>query len=113
MKIKIGDSEYSMTALDDFGMLDLLELKKQADLTIEQLRERLDRLGEMSGDDSTAILSDTDLIVALGAVIWLMRRKAGETLTFDEAINFPLRELTFVAEDGDDEEAADAIPKAG
>src|SRR5205085_8935228 len=43
----------------------------------------------------------------LGVTIWASRRLAGEEVTFREAIDFPMRKLTFLEDPGDRRQPAD------
>jgi len=90
MKIKIQGVEYDVAEVGRLSLLDLLELKKQTGLNVEDMTTPL-----AEGGDS--IIATNEGVMALGALIWLTRRKAGEReLTFEQACDFPLDELEFV-----------------
>lgn len=105
MKLKIQGTEYSVDGLSRIGLFDILELKRQTGMTVDELQDRLTVVvSDADGDaDQTAagLLGDESGILALAALIWLTRRKAGESLTLEQACDFPLEELEIVAEDGD------------
>lgn len=93
MKIKIQGVEYDVAEVGRLSLLDLLELKKQTGLNVEDMTTPL-----AEGGDS--IIATSEGVMALGALIWLTRRKAGEReLTFEQACDFPLDELEFVDEE--------------
>ncbi len=90
MKIRIQGVEYDVAEIGRLSLLDLMELKKQTGLSVEDMTVPLAEGGE-------SIIATNDGVMALGALIWLTRRKAGETdLTFEQACDFPLDELEFV-----------------
>ena len=57
--------------------------------------------------DDQSLIATGSGVIALAGLIWLTRRKAGETLTLEEATDFPLEELEFI----DDEPEAEADPQ--
>lgn len=94
----------------------------------------LARLGEYlakmrSIQTGAQLLDDPEILLALKGVVYLCRRRAGERLTWDDAGDLRLDEITFVIEDSDeipaeddaanpqqapsDSEADDDAPQAG
>lgn len=102
MKIKIGDAEYDAAEIGRLSLYDLIELKKQTGLEVDDITGPLE---DMKDDQS--LISTGSGVIALAGLIWLTRRKAGETLTLEEATDFPLEELEFI----DDEPEAEADPQ--
>jgi len=102
MKIKIGDAEYDAAEIGRLSLYDLIELKKQTGLEVDDITGPLE---DMKDDQS--LLATGSGVIALAGLIWLTRRKAGETLTLEEATDFPLEELEFI----DDEPEAEADPQ--
>lgn len=92
MKIKIQGTEYDVAEVGRLSLLDLMELKKQTGMDVEDMTTPL-----AEGEN---IIATNEGVMALGALIWLTRRKAGEReLTFEQACDFPLDELEFVDEE--------------
>ncbi len=90
MKIRIQDTEYDVAEVGRLSLLDLMELKKQTGLNVEDMTTPLAESGD-------SIITTNEGVMALGALIWLTRRKAGEReLTFEQACDFPLDELEFL-----------------
>lgn len=97
MKLIISGTEYDVGNIGKASLADLMALKSQTGMGVAALREGLanaKRLKDLALDDEQALL-------ALGALIFLTRRRAGEKVSFEEACSFPLDELEVVAEDGD------------
>jgi hypothetical protein len=110
MKIKIQGTEYEMASIGKATLFDVMEIKKQTGMTIGEVEEHLTGVAN-SGDDETngaALLSNPEALVALGALIWLTRRRAGEVLTLEQACDFPLDEMEFITEDGDETPVGDS-----
>lgn len=103
MKIKIQGVQYDVAEVGRLSLLDLLELKKQTGMDVESMTTPLAEAGE-------SIIATNEGVMALGALIWLTRRKAGERdLTFEQACDFPLDELEFVDE-GETEAVVEVDP---
>ena len=104
MKIKIGIKEYEMASIGKATLFDIMEIKKATGMTIGEVEEHLTTLGSNGEDpDETGeeLMSNPEALIALGALIWLTRRRAGERLTLEEACDFPLDELEFIEEESD------------
>ncbi len=94
MKFKIQDTEYEVAEIGRLSLLDLMELKKQTGLSVDDLT------GALANADDQSLIGTSEGVIALGALIWLTRRKSGEReLTFEQACDFPLDELEFVDEE--------------
>lgn len=104
MKLVISGVEYPMASIGKATLLDVMELKKSTGMGISDVETHLKRVADLPGDE---LLNDSEAMVALGALIWLTRRRAGEQLSLEAACDFPLDELEFVAEPGDEEPAPD------
>lgn len=100
MKVLIEGTAYSMAAIGRFTMFDLLAMKEVTGVDFDTLQQRLSDMETMS--DPSDMLGSEEHLRAFGALIWLLRRKAGERLTFEEALDFPLSEMKFETEDGDE-----------
>ena len=100
MKISIQGTLYDVAEVGRLSLLDLMELKKQTGLDVDGMTGPLAEGGE-------SIIATNEGVMALGALIWLTRRKAGERdLTFEQACDFPLDELEYV----DEPEVVEADP---
>ncbi len=95
MKIKIGETQYDAAEIGRLSLYDLIELKKQTGLDVDDITGPLEAM-----KDDESLISTGSGVIALAALVWLARRKAGETLTLEEATDFPLEDLEFI----DDEE---------
>jgi hypothetical protein len=106
MLLIIQGREYPAAAIEDLSITDLMAVKKQTGMDMAGMQELLTRLSERAPQlDSGAALDDDDLI-GLALTVWIARRRAGEkSLTMEEAADFPLRELEFRSEPGDETEA--------
>lgn len=94
MKVRIGERTYDMAGLDSAHLSDLIALKRETGLGVVAIQAGLAGLG-------TDELTD-DALVALGCIVWLTRRRAGERLSFEQACDFSLDALEFLP-DPDDE----------
>ena len=100
MKISIQGTLYDVAEVGRLSLLDLMELKKQTGMNVEDMTEPL---ANAEGD---SLISTNEGVMALGALIWLTRRKAGEReLTFEQACDFPLDELDVVPDELEEEPA--------
>lgn len=95
MKVRIGERSYDLAGLDHAHLSDLIALKRETGLGVVAIQEGLAGLG-------SDVLTD-DGLVALGALVWLTRRRAGERLTLEQACDFPLDDLEFISEPDDPE----------
>ena len=95
MKIKIQGTEYDVATLNKLSLFDLLELKKQTGLSVDDLQQTL------ADSDGASLMGSGDGLLVVGSLIWLTRRKAGEALTFEQACDFPLDALEFIEEESD------------
>lgn len=108
MRIVIKDREYDPQSAAQATLWDLRELKRETGLSLDQVQTRLAALAELPEDEQGTAIFDGDKLDALLALIWLLRRRAGERLTLEEATNdFAVSELRMIA----DEDEAEAAPK--
>lgn len=105
MKIVIQGKAYEMASIGKATLFDVMEIKKATGMTIGEMEQHLTALaGSGTEDPETAgaeLLNNPEGMIALGALVWLTRRRAGEVLTLEQACDFPLDELEFVEEPGD------------
>lgn len=108
MKLIISGVEYPLENINEASLDDLMQLRKQTGLGIKGLREQLATFSD--GDDPESVLDDPDKLLALGALVWLARRKAGEKLTLEQACAFPLSEMEML--DDEDAQVGEVDPKS-
>lgn len=104
MKLKIGETLYSVTAIDDLHLKTLLQLEQQtADfghpMNANDIRIMSDRMRTLTTDEERA--ADPDVLWLTAVVIWASRKIAGDDVTFDEAVDFPISDLSYIAEPRD------------
>lgn len=109
MKLIIGDVEYPLANINEASLDDLMALRKETGLGIKALRQHLDAVSTLDSDD---VLDDPDALLAIGALVWLARRKAGERLTLEQACDFPLAQLQIVDDGEAVTEVDDVDPKS-
>lgn len=98
-RFSIGSKVYDVKDVEDLSLWLLLELQSEtADTarpldvaTVQQMAATIDKLPD---DDARKTHPDAPWL--LGVTIWASRRMAGEEVTFREAIDFPMRQLTFL-----------------
>ena len=96
MKIVIQGTKYDVAEIGRLSLLDLMELKKQSGMSVE------DMTGPLESAEGNSLIDTYEGNMALAALIWLTRRKAGERdLTFEQACDFPLDALEFIEEESD------------
>ncbi len=97
-----------------------LDLPKQAGLGVQTLARRLEEMSRLgydesgavivlpagaAGADGSAVMDSEPHLRALLAFLWLSRRLAGESLTFEQACDFPFTTLEIIDDEDDDEGA--------
>lgn len=104
MKLKIGAALYSVALLDDLSLKMLLQLEQQtADfghpVTANDVRVMSDRMQKLESDEERA--ADPDILWLTAVTIWASKKLAGEDVTFDQAVDFPMTDLSYIAEPQD------------
>jgi hypothetical protein len=104
VKFKIGDRVYDGTAIDQLSLKMLLELEQQTKdfgrtLTMNDIQSMSAELDGLKSDQERQAHPNGPWFLAVA--IWAARKLAGEAVTFSEAIDFPLKDLTFLAEPQD------------
>lgn len=108
MKFSIKGKIYDVRVLDDLSLRHLLELQTQTkelgrELSAGEIQEMGEKLDQLPKDERK-LHPDAPWVLAF--TIWGSRRLAGENVTFEQAIDFPMRELTFLPEPEDRKAAA-------
>ncbi len=104
MKFKIGDRVYDGTAVDQLSLKMLLELEQQTrdfgrTLTMNDVQAMSAGLDSAKTDAERSAHPDAPWFLAVS--IWAARKVAGDAVSFSEAIDFPLNQLTFLPEPQD------------
>lgn len=104
MKFAIGEKIHDLADIDKVSLKDLLLLQQQTAesgrmLTMEDIRRMQADLNAI--EDSKERGKHPDAIWLLAVGIWAARRLAGEDVTFLQAIDFPMSQLTFIKEPQD------------
>jgi hypothetical protein len=104
MKFKIKDVTYDMAALDLLSLKDILMLEKETTELGKPLRwcdvtQMTDTLAALKTDEERKAHPDSLWMTAI--TIWASRRVVGEDQAFGDAIDFPLRDLTWLEEPQD------------
>jgi hypothetical protein len=109
MKIIIKDREYDPQSATTATLWDLCELRSETGLSLAQVQDRLAELSQLPEAEQAAGIFESGRLEALMALIWLLRRRAGEQLTLEQATNdFAVADLRITA---DDDEPGDGAPK--
>lgn len=104
MKIVIKGREYDPQSAAQATLWDLRELKRETGLSLDQIQNRLAAVGQLPETEQAAAIFAGDNLDALLALIWLLRRRAGEQLSLEQATNdFAVSELEMIADEGDDD----------
>lgn len=104
MKIKIADRIYPVAVLDDLTLKMLLQLEQETaefghPMRANDIRLISDRMRKLDNDEERA--ADPDVLWLTATVIWSARKLAGEDVTFDQAVDFPMSDLSYIAEPQD------------
>ena len=106
MKLGIDGKAYDLKgALSSPSLNDLHALLLSTGVGVKTLKLRMQRVDDLP--DFEDLFEDAELMVALKAVIWLARRKAGERLTIDEANDFGMDTFELIREEGDEAKQED------
>lgn len=111
MKIKIGEDEYPFVHPAQAPNSALIAMHRQVGLTFDVIQAGLERLVSSKDEDpaafATRVLSDIELLLTIGALVFIAKWRAGERVTFEEATDVPLMSVSFVPEPGDEGEVGE------
>jgi len=104
MKFQIEGKLYDSGSLDDLSLKYLLQLEKEtADfgrpLNTGVLQQMSDSINELKTDKERAAHPDIMWMTAVS--IWAARKLAGEQVTFEQAIDFPMSKLVVLPDPQD------------
>lgn len=121
-RIRVGDSVYGLEeSVNDAALGDLLVLKvktKTAEfsgVSIKSIAETFTAMGRRASEDGFTpldLLDDEQFIVNMIGVVFLARRKAGESLTFEDAGRASFTDLEILSDEEDDAPKDDAAEAA-
>lgn len=107
MKLVIQGTAYDMgEAIQKATISDLILLKratKSKDYPGVSVKTIMATLND-AGEDGMDLLDSEAGLENLRGIIYLCRRRAGEKLSLEEAVNFPLTEMTFESDEDDEED---------
>ena len=120
--IRVGGSTYSLQeSVNGATLGDLYTLKVQTrrdgspGVSVKTISDTFTRVGEAAAADGfnpLDLLDDDVFIQNMVGVVFLVRRKAGEAVTFDDAAQVSFNDIQFIS-DEDDEDAAPLEEAAG
>lgn len=114
MRIRIKDREYDPASANDATLWDLCEMQKQTGLSLDAMQSRLEAISGLPEDEQAAAMFQPDNLMAIMTLVWLLRRRAGERLTLEEATSdFAVHELTFASDEGEDDAPDPKAPREG
>lgn len=103
MKFRIGDKHYDVEQGAAKATLQTLYvMKTKYGIGMKQLAEVSKKFKTYK--NPMDLLDDPEAFNAFRAMIWLARTHAGEKLTFEEACDFPLDEMTFETDEPETED---------
>lgn len=121
-RINIQGTEYDLTeAVSAAGLGTLRVLKKITageghTVTLKSINNLFSELGKRaeSGDFSPIdLLEDDEFLITMQAVLWLVLRKAGQSVTFEQVGEIAFTEFTIVADEDEAEPDPKALPVSG
>lgn len=105
MKISIDGTVYGLQeSINRASLGDLLKLKKELGVSAKTISATFKKFG---GANVIDLLDDEDVLRDLQGVVFLSKRKAGESLTVQDAGTVSFSDIEFV---DDDEDAEDDEP---
>lgn len=112
MKLRIGDQVYDVVeSMRGSALGDLRDLMKQTaaagePVTVKTIQEMFTHMGEQMKDKKFTpldLLTDDEFLRNMIALVWLARRKEGETITLEDAAATPFTDISLVF-DADEED---------
>ena len=103
MKLVLAGVEYSVNeSLQKATLADLYELKVTTGIGMKTLRTSLVSMSTLT--DPEDFLEDEAILLALNALIWLCRRRAGESVSLSAANDVALEDIKFLTDAADVED---------
>ena len=97
-RFKIGTVTYSTAALEEISLKDLVLFNSEStELGLNRTWADVERIAtEIANLDENGAHAHPDLLLLLGVTIWASRRKAGENISFADAIDVPMTQILFL-----------------
>lgn len=107
MKLKIGERTYDAATLDRLTLREILRLEQETaalgrPMKWSEIREIVDAVEGMDLEDFDSY-DEAPWVVAL--VVYAARLRAGENISFADAVDFPIGDLEMIFEETDTEAA--------
>jgi len=102
-RFKLHGKVYAMSALDEVSLKDVVLFNSQAEeIGLRRKWSDVERvaveIAEMPPDEADA---HPEKLLAIAVTIWATRRVAGDSVTFGEAIDFPMNAIDFLPDTED------------
>lgn len=117
-QIRIGAETFDLaTSVNDASLGDLYVLKTKtrspafAGVSVKSIAHTFERIGvasKVDGFETIDLLDDEEFIINMVGLVFLARRKAGETITVEQAGRVAFTDLEFIDDDDDDEPEVEA-----
>ena len=109
MRFRIGSTTYEAESVDRLSLANILRLETECaslgrPMKWSDVRSMLRNAEAMTAEE---LDEHDDAPWVIGLSIWASRLNAGENLTFEEAISFPLSDLEWIADPQDHQSAKD------
>lgn len=113
MKIKIGETTYDGKTLDRLTLAEILRLEQETEqfgraMKWSQLRALADATEGMTAEEFE---ETDDAPWLIGMIVWVSRLRAGENISFADAIDFPLGDLELIDVDPSADRTGAADPR--
>lgn len=107
-RFKIGDKVYSTAMLDEVTLKDIIRFNTQAeDLGIAEKWHDVEvAAAQMASAKAAEAMAHPMRNVVIGVTIWASRLIAGEEITFEQAVDFPIKDLTLLPDPADRKKSA-------
>lgn len=101
--LKIGSRVYAQPNMDDINLRDLLRFDVEvAELGLAKAWGDVERIqGDLDGMDEDARARHPERLFMVAAMVWLARRTAGEDVTFSEAVDIRIEDVTLLPDPED------------
>ncbi len=101
--LKIGSRVYAQPNMDDINLRDLLRFDVEvAELGLAKTWGDVERIqADLDGMDEDGRARHPERLFMVAAMVWLARRAAGEDVSFSEAVDIRIEDVTLIPEPED------------
>ena len=101
--LKIGSRVYAQPNMDDINLRDLLRFDVEvAELGLAKTWGDVERIqADLDGMDEDGRARHPERLFMVAAMVWLARRTAGEDVTFSEAVDIRIEDVTVLPDPED------------